>query len=543
MTQPGPSIEWNRTQHRRRLADERFDVLVIGGGVTGVGAALDLSLRGLRVALVEQHDLAQGTSSRSTKLFHGGVRYLPLMQLHLVAEGRREQTVLARIAGHLFQPLEFVIPRYEQYGLASAPAWLSTGRRAQAALWAGLTLYDVMGGRDRPGGRSHGRSGDEVAEMFPQLRTEGLRGGISYFDGQTDDARLVLAVARSALRAGAVAVTHLTVSDITADGSGWRADVRDTLDGSEFTVQAGAVLAATGAFNPPGRAGGELSMRLSKGVHLLLDAAEIGVSDRALVLPETDDGRVLYIVPWHGTAMVGTTDTAYGGDPLHPNPTDDDVQYLTRHLARYLSVGEVRPVSSFGGIRALAGASGTSTASASREHVVRELAPGYVAVAGGKLTTYRRIAGSAAKLVAAHLGADSDPHTDRHVLVGADRSYDTVRAALSATLDAPVADVLARRYGSSAETIAELARTNPALVQPLGDGIVAEVAFAARYESACTVADVALRRTRLAWLQHDHARSVAPAIADTLAHELGWSAAERTRQLTQFETDLVAEGL
>jgi glycerol-3-phosphate dehydrogenase len=542
------STAWSRAAHRQRLADERFDVLVIGGGVTGAGAALDLSLRGLRVALVEQHDVAQGTSSRSTKLFHGGVRYLPLMQLHLVAEGRREQKVLARIAGHLFDPLEFVIPRYEQYGLASAPGWLSKGRRAQAALWAGLTLYDAMGGRGRPGGRSHGLSGDEIGEMFPLLRTSGLRGGISYFDGQTDDARLVVAVTRSAVRAGAVAVTHLAVSNLTADRGGWRAELRDDLDDTQFTVQARSVLAATGAFKPPGRAAEALPLRLSKGIHLLLDADTVGLTNRALVLPETDDGRVLYIVPWHGTAMVGTTDTIYTGDPLHPNPDPDDVDYLTRHLERYLSVSDPRPITAFGGIRALAGVPGTSTASAStasasREHVVRELAPGYVAVAGGKLTTYRRIAGSAADLIARHLGVDTDPHTDRHVLVGADRSADEVRRTLSPTLGAPVADVLAQRYGSHATDIAALAGDNPTLAQPLADGIVAEVVFAARHEAACTIADVALRRTRLAWLQRDHARSVAPLIADALAVELGWPPGERARQLSAFESDLVAEGL
>jgi glycerol-3-phosphate dehydrogenase len=567
---------WRRSEHRRRLvADGPFDVLVIGGGITGAGAALDLATRGLHVALVEQRDLAAGTSSRSTKLLHGGVRYLPSLHLRLVAEGLHEQKVLARTADHLFEPLEFVVPLLRQHGFASAPRWLASGRRAAGALRVGLTAYDLLGGRRRPGRRHRRLSAAAVAEAFPRLRTDGLTGGFAYSDARTQDARLVVSVARTAVLAGAVVVNRVRVDALQPVGDGWRVDVTDALTGEAVTVVARAVLAATGASTPPaaeppappapaaaaagppgpGRARGwrPLDLVLSQGSHVLVAAGSVGLGDRALVLPETEDRRVLYLVPWLGHALIGTTDLPYHGDPTRPRASDEEVEYLFRHVARYLDVGPLEPTSTFAGVRALAAdtaASGTgATGAASREHVVRELAPGYVAVAGGKLTTYRRIAAEAADHVVRHLGVRASAVTAEVPLAGSwTGAAPGARAAAAAALaDAGVPDdavaALLGRYGADAAGVAALCREHPEWAGPSGVGVVAEAAHAVRAEGAADLDDVTLRRTPLALTTPDHARSSAPALAAVMGAELGWTPAERDAALARHEAALQAEGL
>jgi glycerol-3-phosphate dehydrogenase len=397
---------WTRADSVNRLDDD-FDVLVVGGGITGSGAALDLAGRGLSVALVEQADFAQGTSSRSTKLFHGGIRYLPQFHFNLVSEGLREQKVLARIADFLYEPLEFVLPLYEQYAFADAPAWAAKGWKAPLALRAGLTLYDVLGGLGRPGDRHRRVDADELRRLMPSVRPEGLKGGFVYSDAQTDDARLVVTVLKTAVRRyGAVAAGRMRVETIEPLSTGFRAEVTDLESGDRLNVKARAILAATGAFTPPGLTTGSPTIKLvmSKGTHLLVGADQLGLDGRALVLPETDDGRVLFIVPWLGHSMIGTTDTEYTDDPTHPVARDEDVDYLIRHVERYLSVDGLQPISAFAGLRALADTGGGSTAKASREHVISEPIPGYVQVAGGKLTTYRRIAAEASDQVTKGVG-------------------------------------------------------------------------------------------------------------------------------------------
>jgi glycerol-3-phosphate dehydrogenase len=397
---------WTRAEHLGLLADgSRFDVLVIGGGVTGCGTALDLAARGLRVALVEQHDVAAGTSGRSTKLFHGGIRYLPQFQFQLVAEGLREQEVLARIADYLFESLEFVVPVYAHIGLADAPAWAAKGRRASLALRAGLVLYDLLGGFDRPGSRHRRISVAELLKDIPNLRSEGLRSGFVYSDAQTDDARLVIAIARTAVdRFGAVAVTRARATAVTSVTDGYIVTVQDLVSGVELGVEARAVVVATGAFPAPSCDGSrQLDVVVSKGAHLVVKKAQIGLGDRAIVLPRTDDGRVMYIVPWAEHALIGTTDTPYDGDLSHPAADVADIDYLIRHVARYLDVDSFEPLSTFAGLRALADDGSGETSQASREHVIAEPRPGYVQVAGGKLTTYRRISADAASVVARRL--------------------------------------------------------------------------------------------------------------------------------------------
>jgi glycerol-3-phosphate dehydrogenase len=540
--------DWTRAGSLRQL-DRTFDVLVVGGGVTGAGAALDLAARGLAVAVAERADFAQGTSSRSTKLFHGGIRYLPQMQFQLVSEGLREQKVLARIADFLYHPLEFVIPLYRQHGLADAPRWAARGWRAPLALRAGLTLYDVLGGWGRPGEHHRRATASEVLEMMPSLRPDGLTGGFVYSDAQTDDTRLVLSVLKTAVRRhGVVAVNRMRVDLVEPLDPGFRVRMTDLESDAPTTLTVRAVLAATGAFLPPGLTvdAPRLELVRSKGTHLILHPEQLGLDGRALVLPETDDGRVLYIIPWLGHSMVGTTDTAYTGDPAHPCPLDDDVDYLLRHLSRYLAVGDVRPVSAFAGLRALAAADNGSTAKASREHVIRRPYPGYVQVAGGKLTTYRRIAADAADMVASDLGLRAGSPTAELPLIGAGVDVTSVSARLRR---AGIPDSALRstvgRYGVEAEMIARLTEDDPELAEPLGDGqgIMADVVYAVRHEAASTIADFTLRRTHLAWFTEDHARSDAPRIAAAMGAELGWSDERRQVELARHQAELAGEGL
>ena len=405
-----PPATWRRSDHYPRLlAEQSFDVLVVGGGVIGCGVALDLVGRGFSVALIERHDFASGTSGRSTKLFHGGIRYLPQFRFQLVAEGLREQRVLAEIADYLFHPLEFLVPVYEQFGLADAPAWASMGRRASLALGAGLAVYDLLGGLDRPGDRHERLSLEELTKLAPRLRPDGLRGGFSYWDAQTDDARLVIALARTAVSLGAVAVNRSSAIHAAPTGTEFVVEVVDETNGETSSIRARTVVSATGAFDPL-RLGEAPPLELirSKGAHILVAPEEVGLLDQAIVLPRTDDGRVMFIIPWSGKALIGTTDTEYRGTPDRPVAEAEDIEYLVAHVERYFSVSGLTPVSSFAGLRALADDDDEeegSTASASREHVVEEPVPGFWQVAGGKLTTYRRIASGIADRVTRHLGS------------------------------------------------------------------------------------------------------------------------------------------
>jgi glycerol-3-phosphate dehydrogenase len=520
---------WTRAEHLRRLAGDAYDVLVIGGGIVGAGTALDLAARGLQVALVEQADFASGTSSRSTKLFHGGIRYLPQYRFGLVAEGLREQKVLVSIADHLFSPLEFVIPLYRNRGIGDAPRWASRGRRAAWALEAGLTLYDILGGRHRPG-ESHRRVGvDELQTMAPALIDDGLTGGYVYSDAQTDDARLVMAVLKTAVtRFEAVAANRVRAEEVRPSKRGFEVTIRD---GEDFKVEARAVVLATGSFPAPDVVGSTpRAMVLSKGAHLITGLETLGLSERAVVLPETDDGRVLYVVPWLGHALVGTTDTMYEQDPSHPAAGAEDIEYLRRHLGRYFDAPDVEPIATFAGLRALADTGAASTAAASREHVVAELRPGLVQVAGGKLTTYRRIAAEVANRVASRLRVRRPSTTAAIPLVGAGKRG---------------SGHLWRRYGSEARVVDALARDERRLGKTFGDEatLAAEVVYCVREEAVTRISDLTLRRTHLAWFTKDHARADAPAIAAVMARELDWSDQETRRQLALHEEELNAEGL
>lgn len=500
------------------------------------------------MAVVEQNDFAQGTSSRSTKLFHGGIRYLPQFHFALVAEGLSEQKVLAEVADFLYRPLEFVVPLYRQFGLANAPRWLARGWRAPLALRAGVTVYDLLGGLGRPGARHRSLTAAEVKQLAPALRTEGLKGGFAFHDAQTDDVRLVITLLKTAVhRHGAVAVNRVKADSVRAIGRGF--EVAVVIGSDESVIKAKAVLAATGAFDPPAVDGGRRPLRMvvSRGTHLVVDPKDLPTGSRAVVLPETEDGRVLFIIPWLGRALVGTTDITHRGDTTHPAPHPEDVEYLMRHLRKFLDSAEFEPVSSFAGLRALADFRAATTAEASREHEFAEVSPGYLQVAGGKLTTYRRISKQAADRLARHLGVAKRSESHRLAMVGTgpDGAAESRRRLTEASFPPPVIEAAVAAYGGEAADIAALAQADRRLTAILSDGetSLAAVAYGARHEAVTRISDITLRRSHLSLFTKDHGRVDAPAIADVLAAELGWSGSEIDLQLRLFEAELIAEGL
>lgn len=546
---PAGGARWTRERARRELVDgPRWDLLVAGGGAIGSALARDAAGRGLRTALAEREDFASGASGKSTKLLHGGIRYLPHFRFGLIREGLREQDILRRTADFLYSDLDFVIPLFRGSGLADLPRWASFGPARSPLLRAGLGMYDLLGGR-RGGARSRRVAAGEVAEMFPALRTEGLRGGFAYRDASTDDARLTICALKTAvLRHGATAVSGTAVEGIAPDREGFRVSLRDE-EGS-FQILTRSVISATWAFPPPPLEGEppRPGMRLSKGAHLLYRAEDLGVRDRALVLPDTGDGRIMFAIPWLGMALVGTTDTPYEGHPGRARPEPEDVEYLRERLARYLDADRAEPVSAFAGLRALADRSG-STAAASREHKILEPVPGCLRIAGGKLTAFRAIAAEAVDRACAFLGVDQPSRTAGEMLLGAGTggSFTTglLRRAETLGLPADYGRSLIARYGRESEAVLRLAEQIPAGLALVGpSGIIrAEVAYAARRESAGSVADFALRRTNLARTSPDRGRSDAPAVAEVLARELNWPPSRAQKALPDYEQALTAEGL
>lgn len=522
-------------------------MLIIGGGVIGAACARDAASRGLHVALVEQHDFAGGTSSKSTKLLHGGIRYLPHLRFGLIRDGLREQAVLRRTADFLYADLDFVIPLFAGRGLVDLPGWLTSGPLLPLSLKAGLAVYDRLG--QRRGADRHRRlPSEELAMSFPRLRRDSLRGGFAYRDGQTDDARLTITLLKTAvLRYGATAVSRMRASAIATEGDLLRVILEEA---AEMThVRTRAVVSATWAYQPPGLDGRPAGVpgKLSKGVHLVYRAGDLALGNQALVLPETDDGRLLFAIPWQGLALVGTTDTPYEEPPGQARPERVDVEYLEDHLQRYMDIDGATPLAAFAGLRALAG--NGDTAALSREHRIVEEGPGVLRVAGGKLSSARAIAAEVVDRVCRHIGVDRESLTTDDPLVGAGISADfrdRLRTrGLRSGLPEGYADRLVARYGTEATAVVELVEAQARLGTLLDPAPVsaAEVVYAARHEAATSVGDFALRRTGLALSTADHGLRWASLIADELATELFWSPERRRQAVTRYRSELDAMGL
>ena len=508
----------NRTDMLRRAADRRgpWDIVVIGGGATGAGIAVDAAVRGYDVLLVERGDFGAGTSSRSTKLVHGGVRYLRGGHVRLVLDALRERGRLLENAPHLVRDLPFVLPCYARwetgfYGL-------------------GLTAYDLLAGRDQFG-RSAVISAAEVRRRLPTIRVDGLRGGVVYHDGQFDDARLLIHLILTAADHGATVLNYAPAVGLIR-GPGGAVDgaiVRDVEGGSEFRAAARVVVNAAGPFCDAVRQMADPTapplVAASRGSHVVLDRSFLP-GESALLVPRTPDGRVLFAIPWHGHTLVGTTDVAIPDAPAEPRASGEEIEFILETAGRYLTRRPTRAdvLSTFAGIRPLVKGDG-ATAALSRDHLIRVDAPGLLTITGGKWTTYRRMAEDCVDRAAALARLPRRPCRTRDLHVHGHRT--------DAAGDLAV-------YGSDADAIRALIEKDPSLADRLHPALpyrAAEVVWAARAEMARTVEDVLSRRTRALVLNAAAAVAAAPRVADLLARELGrdegW-AADQVRAFTEL---------
>ena len=506
----------NRQRSLDRLAEPGaiWDILVIGGGATGLGVALDASSRGYRTALVEQHDFAKGTSSRSTKLAHGGVRYLRSGEIGLVRGALRERGLLERNAPHLVHRRAFIIPIYR--------------RRDLLMYGAGLKAYEWLSGR-LSFGASRVLSVAETQRLLPTVKSDGLRGGVLYFDGQFDDARLALTIARTADTQGAVVANYARVQSLSKEtGRIVGAEVVDEESGRVIPVRARVVVNATGMFTDEIRRLDEPAVRpmvvVSSGVHLTLDRSFLP-GEHALMIPQTNDGRVLFAVPWQGHVILGTTDEPRLAPELEPRPLEREVQFLLDHAAEYLSkpVTQEDVLSIFTGLRPLVRQDhAAATKSLSRDHVIAVSPAGLITITGGKWTSYRKMAADTVDQVAQAAGLA--PHkscTQSQLLHGA----------------SPGTPPRFAHYGSDAAELERLIKEDPMLgrkLHPRLEVTAVEVVWAARHEMARTVEDMLARRNRALQLDARAAVEAAPETARILARELGRDEPWITRQTEDF---------
>jgi len=526
------------------LEAEVFDVLVVGGGINGAGIARDAALRGLRTALVERADFASGTSSRSSKLIHGGLRYLEQGHVRLVLEAVRERERLQRLAPHLVTPQEFVFPIYR--GDSLRPFMLAAG------LWA----YDLLAGVWNVH-RHQMLTPEATAAAEPALRRDGLRGAGQYWDCRTDDARLVLETALAAGRDGAVLASYVEVRALVKDhGRVAGARVVDRLGGGESVVRARVVVNAAGpwvdriaALDAPGAA----RLRLTKGVHVVVPRARVG-NRAAIVLHAVRDRRVMFVIPWGEHALVGTTDTDHPGGPdVEPTVEAEDVAYLLDTVNHYFPAAGLRPadvVSAFAGLRPLVAPRGKaklSPSSVSREQEIVTSPSGLVSIAGGKLTTYRLVAASVVDRALDVLRASGDRRrfgrscTGDVPLPGGGDSPDRLAAAALSRdghgLAPAVVGHLAHRYGTRLSEVLELVARDARLADPIVAGLPdprAEVVEAVEREWAVTLEDVLRRRTHVALRDPTDATAVADEVAGLMATRLGWSDEARRRAAARY---------
>ena len=526
----------NRTAALDRLTGEAFDVVIVGGGITGAGCALDAVSRGLRTALVERDDFASGTSSRSSKLVHGGVRYLEQKEFGLVREALAERQIALRNAPHLVRVLPFLIPILTRDGLID--------RRIARFLGGVLWMYDLSGGLRIK--KAHQRvTRDEALARVPTLRTDELASGYLYYDAQADDARLTLAIVRTAADLGAVVVNHAPAVGITKNALGRATGVRLTADGRDVEVRARVVVNAAGVWADDVRALDEgahpATMRPAKGVHITVPWARVR-NEIAMFVPNPADGRSVFVVPWGDVTYIGTTDDDYEGDIDDPQCTPADMTYLLDVVNRALvdPLTEDDVIGTWAGLRPLLAADDDEkTADLSRRHGIRVSGAGVVTITGGKLTTYRAMARDTIDQVDQVLdGKHRRCHTKHLPLTGA-RGY---RAPAP---DATPLDVhLAGRYGTEAATVRALVATDPALGEPLVPGLPylrAEAVYAVRAEMARTLDDVLDRRTRCRLLDRAATAAAAESVARLLAPEWGWDDATTAAAVAAYRADLEHE--
>ena len=504
---------WRRIEAHRKP----WDMIVVGGGATGVGVAIDAATRGYDVLLLEQSDFGKGTSSRSTKLAHGGVRYLEQGNIGLVMEALKERGLLLRNAPHLVHDLAFVVPNYDWW---EAPFY-----------GLGLKLYQLLAGK-YGFGTSRILSREETLEHLPTLKTEGLRGGAVYYDGQFDDARLLIHMVATAFEQGATLLNYVEVTGLTKDSQGYVDGItaRDVETGNEFRASARVVINATGAFTDRLRLKAEPAATPmivpSQGIHLVFDSTFLQ-GESAVMVPHTSDGRVLFAIPWHGHTLVGTTDTPIPTAMLEPVAMEHEIEFILATAGQYLAKAPTRDdvLSVFAGIRPLVRATGVaSTAALSRDHVIHIDRSGLVTICGGKWTTYRRMAEDCVDQAATLAQLQEKPCVTHHLHIHG--FHDTAKQF------GPLAV-----YGSDAHEIRRLIETDPRLGEPLHTAlpyVKAEVVWAVRQEMARTIEDILARRTRALFLNARAALEMAPSVSELMVSELGWDEITRTKQLAAF---------
>ena len=488
-----------------------------GGGATGVGIAVDAASRGYDVVLLEQNDFGKGTSSRSTKLIHGGVRYLQQGNVSLVMEALKERGILLRNAPHLVHDLRFVVPNY---------LWWET-----PFYGIGLKVYDLLAGK-YGFGASQLLSREEVLERIPTLEQEGLRGGVLYHDGQFDDSRLLIDLAKTAVEQGACLLNYAKATALVkgADGFVTGLVVRDGETGKEHTIASKCVINATGPFCDEVRRKDDPAatplVAASQGVHIVLNRKFLP-RDTAIMVPHTRDGRVMFAIPWNGHVVVGTTDTPITEVSLEPKPLEHEIDFILETAAGYLASRPERSdiQSVFTGIRPLVRADQTlSTAALSREHCIQISNSGLLTITGGKWTTYRSMAEDCVDQAAMLAGLEERPCVTRDLHIHGYHRQSEKFGALAG-------------YGSDALRIDQLKQERPSLAQPLHEALPicgAEVVWSVRQEMARTVDDVLARRTRALYLNASAALAMAPAVARLMAEELNRDAAWIEAQIEDF---------
>ncbi len=511
------------TESFRQSEGRKWDVIIAGGGATGLGIALDAALRGFSTILFERADFSSGTSSRSTKLVHGGVRYLAQGDILLVAEALRERGLLLKNARHLTSDQEFIIPVYSLW--------------EKLLYTAGLKFYDLLAGKLSLG-RSYFIGQRSVLERVPHLKPDGLKGGVVYHDGQFDDSRLAFSIASAAAEKGAVVLNYFNVIDLMKDPEGKISGVlaRDEESGVSYKIRGDLVINATGVF-----AGSLIEMdfpgapkviRPSQGVHIVLDGSFLGGSS-AVMIPETDDGRVLFAIPWYGKVITGTTDTPVDDAGAEPVALEEELGFILRNAGRYFTRQPVREdiLSIFAGLRPLAAGKGnnTSTREISRRHKLILSHSRLLTITGGKWTSYRKMA---------------EETLDRAVKAGMLEKRRCITSDFSFFSKDPfLRSPRLRIYGENASEIEDLISERHYLGEQLDPRLPytkAEIVWICRNEMPCRLDDVLARRTRALFMDVRAALSVAPAVAELMAAELGFDAGWQQEQLSRFRT--LAEG-
>ena len=518
-----------------KLSSAEFDVLIIGGGVTGVGAALDAATRGLKVALIEANDFACGTSSRSSKLIHGGLRYLEQHDFKLVREALKERELMvSRTAPHLVSAVSFLFPLHERV-------------RERGYVGAGLALYDALRGRDHVLPSHRHISPRKMREIAPALRSDILKGGMLYYDAQVDDARHTMTIARTAERFGAFVANQVEALSLIRDGGrviGVR--VRDRESGKEFDVKSATTVLAAGIWNSNIQDASQIShgyeIAMSKGVHIVMPKKAIALKTGVILKTAVS---VLFVIPWKEFWIVGTTDTPWTGSREEPLATHADIDYILQQANQVLlhPLKQADIVSVYAGIRPLvAPAEASSTTKISREHVVDHPLQGLVSIAGGKYTTYRIMARDAIDAAASDLlRIVPKSCTEDIALLGADgypalvNSLETLVAEHDVSRE--VILHLLSRYGGIFEEVLEPTRLDASLLQPIESGLPylkAEIRYAVTHEKALHISDVLMRRTRMALEVRDRGVAAARVVAQLMAPLLGWDSAKVESEIAEY---------